>query len=203
MCGRYKQTTALAILKDIFGIKNAPDIFQPVQIVTPGRHAPVVTADRNLEMMSWGLVPSWAKDKTIARHTFNARQETLAEKPAFREAFRQRRCLVPANGFYEWSPDKRPYFIQPPGHPVFAFAGLWDEGQGGKSFTIVTQEAPPALAGIHARFPVILMEKQDFITWTSPKSSGSELAQLLSRQASVTPDWLSDESQPARQMALF
>ena len=121
-----------------------------------------------IHRLRWGLVPSWAKDETIATRLINARGESVAEKPSFRAAFRRRRCLVPANGFYEWQPlgdrqggGKQPFYIHPVGDEFFALAGLWErwtrpgDGEAIDTFTIVTTEANAAMRPLHDRMPVI------------------------------------------------
>lgn len=126
--------------------------------------------------LRWGLVPSWAKDPTVATRLINARSETLAEKPAFRSAYKRRRCIIPASGFYEWKTegkDKQPYYIHPagPGSEPFGLAGLWErwaspEGEPLDTFTIITTEANSAMAEIHERMPAILAP-EDFGLWLS------------------------------------
>jgi putative SOS response-associated peptidase YedK len=157
--------------------------------IAPGTSAPVVP---NLErpvvaLHCWGLIPSWAKDRAIGNRMINARAETLAEKPGFREAFRKRRCLVLADGFYEWKRQDRqkiPLFVRPRSRRPFCFAGLWDRwnapgGEWLKTFTIITTEPNELLAPIHDRMPVILAPEA-FTRWLSPepKDPGS-LADLL------------------------
>ena len=128
--------------------------------------------------MRWGLIPYWAKDASFGANTINAVAETAAEKPAFREAMRRRRCLIPADGFYEWKQtgprQKQPYSIGMADDGLFAFAGLWDQwrdaGGGGRvieSCTILTTEANPLLREIHPRMPVIL-KPEDYDRWLDP-----------------------------------
>lgn len=127
--------------------------------------APVVDA------CAWGLIPHWARDASIARHTFNARVETLAEKPAFRDAFRHRRCLVPASHWVEWTGPKghrTPIAIQP-AEGIGAFAGLWEswqpaDGEPRRTFTVVTCPPVPAIADVHDRMP-LLLAPQDWLRW--------------------------------------
>jgi putative SOS response-associated peptidase YedK len=126
----------------------------------------VVTNERarSLRTMRWGLIPSWAKDPAVGNRMINARAETLAEKPSFRDALRRRRCLVLADGFYEWRKEgarKTPLWIHPAGGGVLAFAGLWEiwtspDGEVVESCTIVTTKAGPPIASFHERMPVIL-----------------------------------------------
>jgi putative SOS response-associated peptidase YedK len=129
---------------------------------------------RESALLRWGLVPHWAKDATVAAHTINARAETVAEKPTFRDSFRSRRCLVPADGFYEWqkrSSGKQPYYFRMNDGNVFAFAGLWDRwelaGESLESCTILTTEPNELTRPIHNRMPVIL-QPTDYDTWLDP-----------------------------------
>ena len=142
---------------------------------------------RRLDQLRWGLVPSWSKDMSGAARMINARAETVAEKPAFRAAFRQRRCLVPADGFYEWKAEaggKRPWRVVRRDRAPFAFAGLWElwegtgEGSALETFSIVTTEANATVRGIHHRMPVMLFEEAQFTTWLSaePKRAAAVLA---------------------------
>ena len=136
--------------------------------IAPTQEAPVVRLDREgnreLAMLRWGLVPYWAKDLKVGTTMINARREGIEAKPAFREALKSRRCVVPATGFFEWHGGpgrKQPYAITVPGMPVFAFAGLWERwkpasGDPVETFTVVTTDANAAVACIHDRMPVIL-----------------------------------------------
>jgi putative SOS response-associated peptidase YedK len=146
--------------------------------IAPTQDAPVIRvgADgaREVALLRWGLVPYWAKDLAAGNKMINARSEGVEAKPAFRAAIRERRCLVPATGFYEWKGppgQKQPYAITLPDRPMFAFAGLWERwkpaaGDAVETFTIVTTEANPAVAEIHDRMPVILaLEAED--AWLS------------------------------------
>jgi putative SOS response-associated peptidase YedK len=143
---------------------------------------------RQLRWMQWGLIPSWAKDPKIGSKLINARAETVAEKPSFRSAFRQRRCLIPADGFYEWqqvegSRQKQPYFIRLQDERPFAFAGLYDrwaspDGEVLETCTILTTTANELIAPIHDRMPVILYP-QDYDFWLDTSSFESERLQAL------------------------
>ena len=139
--------------------------------------APVVRerdGARHLDMLRWGLLPKWSKDASGAAKMINARSETIAEKPAYRDAFRARRCLVPADGFYEWQvrgKTKQPYRISLADGGIFAFAGLWeswaDPNDGGamvETYTVATVVAAASIAHIHHRMPVIL-EAEDYQAW--------------------------------------
>lgn len=197
MCGRYTITTAPEALKRLFEFLNLPNL-APRYNVAPTQAAPIVRCDaagaRELVMLRWGLVPAWAKDLSIASRLINARGDTVAEKPAYREAFRQRRCLVPADGFYEWREEngiRQPFRIGMKGGAPFAFAGLWErwtakEATGQlaaeeavETFTIVTTDANAKLRPIHPRMPVILA-REDYALWldTSPGRARDALALL-------------------------
>lgn len=165
MCGRYT-LTATGELQARFDIAGeAPGVAARYN-VAPTQTLPVVTRNspNQLAVMRWGLIPSWAKDASVGNRMINARAETVAEKPSFRNALRARRCLVPASGFYEWKRDgtrKVPHYIHLTDEPLFAFAGLWEqwrspEGETIRSYTIITTEPNALMASIHNRMPVIL-----------------------------------------------
>jgi putative SOS response-associated peptidase YedK len=143
--------------------------------VAPTQEVPAVVASnggRRLEVLRWGLIPSWADDPEIGSRMINARSETVAEKPSFRRAFKERRCLIPANGFYEWRKEnggKQPYYFRMKDGRPFAFAGLWeswDRHGGGEiqSCTILTTDANDLVSEIHHRMPVILPQ-EDYELW--------------------------------------
>ncbi|MGH6952942.1 MAG: SOS response-associated peptidase [Alphaproteobacteria bacterium] len=173
MCGRYSITMPVEAMRRLFRITGELPALLPRFNVAPGQAVPIVrpaegeAADgRSLVMMRWGLIPSWAKEPQIGYRMINARAETMAEKPAFRAAFRARRCLVVADGFYEWKSagrTKQPYRIELADRSPFAFAGLWERWQAPEdapieSCTILTTEANELLRPIHDRMPVILDE---------------------------------------------
>lgn len=181
MCGRYSITTAPDAMRRLFDVDTALNL-EPRWNMSPTQAAPVIKlmdhgpakGRRVLAMMRWGLVPSWAKDIDIGAKMINARSETVTEKPAFRGAYRYRRCVVPADGFYEWRTEagvKQPYRVVRRDRAPFAFAGLWElwegtgEGSALETFTILTTEANAAIAHIHHRMPVMLFEKDAFATW--------------------------------------
>ena len=166
MCGRYALTSPPAVIAERFGLAWAPDV-PPHYNIAPGQTIPVVREmeqGRELTFLKWGLIPSWAKDATIGMKLINARGETLADKPAFRSAYRQRRCLVPADVFYEWKTvagRKRPYCIRLRDEGPFGMAGLWEHwkdpnGQTVESCTIVTVDANALIAELHDRMPLIV-----------------------------------------------
>lgn len=181
MCGRYSITTAPEAIRRLFDVDTALNL-EPRWNMAPTQAAPVVKlmehgpakGRRVLAMMRWGLVPSWAKDIDIGAKMINARSETVAEKPAFRGAYKYRRCVVPADGFYEWRTEagvKQPYRVARRDRAPFAFAGLWElwegtgEGSALETLTILTTEANEAIADIHHRMPVMLFEKDAFAAW--------------------------------------
>lgn len=181
MCGRYKQNSDLARLREDYGLQATGDI--DVQgVMTPGMQAPVIHADAGgqpvLSLMTWGFVPHWTRENTGAR-LINARAETAAEKPTFRDAFRQRRCLVPANGFYEWdiqSKPKRAYHFMLPQEQNFCFAGLWDrwqqpDGTQLHSFAILTLPAAAPIDRIHDRMPLVLADDGARRAWLQGKEA--------------------------------
>jgi len=164
MCGRYLLTAPVDALAGLFGFENRPNLAPRWNIAPTQEAAAVRPVDggRRLDMLRWGLLPHWAKEAGKGPPLINARGETVAEKPAFRDAFRRRRVLAPASGFYEWAgkgADKRAYFARPPGPIAFAaIASLW-RGQDGReieSFAIVTAEATGPIAEIHHRAPVVV-----------------------------------------------
>jgi putative SOS response-associated peptidase YedK len=180
MCGRYTLTTPAPKLAEHFHLHTVPDL-APRYNIAPTQSVAVVRAaaleGRTLTMARWGLVPSWAADPSIGNRLLNARAETVADKPAFRAALRQRRCLIPADGFYEWQPlpgrKKLPYHIRLRRGGPFAFAGLWErwpapDGRPLESCTILTTEANELVRPIHDRMPVILQEEA-YAAWLNPE----------------------------------
>ena len=180
MCGRYLLIAPVGALRRLFGVTGCPNLAARYNIA-PTQEAAVVRigADgRELAKLRWGLVPYWTKDTAIGANLINARVESLAEKPSFRAAFQKRRCLVPADRFYEWQAPvsgkgaKQPYLIARRDRETFAFAGLWEHWQGAgkdgmlaiESFTIVTTDANATLKPIHRRMPVIL-DRGDYEAW--------------------------------------
>ncbi len=163
MCGRYAVFAPPHKLKDLFGTGNLVD-FTPRYNAAPLQTVPAIIRDR-MGLARWGLLPPWAApdDRTLAAKMINARSETAMVKPAFREAWMRRRCLIPASGFYEWKEEaggKQPYYIRHPAHDVLAFAGLWAKTGDIVTFTILTKDADNPVAGLHHRTPVILYPGQ-------------------------------------------
>jgi putative SOS response-associated peptidase YedK len=166
VCGRYSLSTPRDVLIDLFDLEEATPVGARYNIA-PTQEAAVVrlrAGGRRLDALRWGLVPSWAEDASIGARLINARAETVAAKPSFADSFRMRRCLVPADGFFEWKPGpgsfRQAYWIRRADRAPFAMAGLWDRWGSGpaglESFTILTTEADGWLAELHDRMPVLL-----------------------------------------------
>ncbi len=189
MCGRYTLKTPVERLAEEFGFDDSSVELPPNYNVAPTQEVAVVLAEnghRRLELLRWGLIPSWADDPGIGSRMINARSETAPEKPSFRRAFRERRCLIPADGFYEWkrvNGGKQPFYIHMKEERPFAFAGLWeswkeDGGPEVRSCAILTTR-PNALAReIHDRMPVIL-PAGSYAAWLDPEAEKEELVALL------------------------
>ncbi len=177
VCGRYTLTTPLETLTEEFQITGPLPEVPPRYNVAPTQEVAAVLAHdggRKLEMLRWGLIPSWADDPGIGSRMINARSETVAEKPSFRGAFKKRRCLVLADGFYEWQKTgngKQPYYIHMKDGRPFGFAGLWEgwgrNGEEVRSCTILTTDANDLVGEIHHRMPVIL-PSEDYELWLDP-----------------------------------
>lgn len=168
MCGRYTLSTNAQVLADLFRLEEAPAL-PPRFNIAPTQEVAIVRAEAEpgpwrLSLAHWGLIPSWAKDRGIGARMINARADTAAEKPAFRAAFKARRCLIPADGFFEWQATggrKQPQYIRLRDSGPFAFAGLWErwepaEEDAVESCTILTTDPNEVLRPIHNRMPVIL-----------------------------------------------
>jgi putative SOS response-associated peptidase YedK len=189
MCGRYTLATPAQVVAEHFGLAEVPELaprfnIAPTQsVATVRRSADAETPV--LEFRRWGLIPSWAKDPGIGSRMINARVETAAEKPAFRAAFRRRRCLLPADGFYEWKPHpkrRRPHHVQLAEGELFGLAGLFEawkspEGETVGSCTVLTTAANAALSALHDRMPIIV-EPAHYQRWLDPelKDPGSILS---------------------------
>jgi len=185
MCGRFTLTVDPAELQETFAGYTFPEKFAPRFNIAPTQPVLAIPNDdqNTADFFVWGLIPMWAKDPSIGNRMINARGETLEEKPAFRGSLKYKRCLILADGFYEWkgAPGKKvktPFFIHMKDRKPFAFAGLWDswnspDGSLVKSCTIITTE-PNELTGIiHNRMPVIL-HPRDYAKWLDPSSQTSE-----------------------------
>ena len=166
MCGGFTLRTPKERIKKEFGLHEEPPVearynIAPTQSILAVRE---IADERESVLLKWGLIPSWAKDDSMSARLINARSETAAEKPAFREAFKRSRCIIPADGFYEWKREgkgKQPFFFSLRDERLFGFAGLWDrwkneDGKVIESCTILTTEANEALRPVHDRMPVIL-----------------------------------------------
>lgn len=180
MCGRYRLSRGKEALANHFGVDPDDIDWEPRYNIAPTQQVLVIRPDRkqpirHASTMRWGLIPHWATDPAIGVQTINARSETIATKPAFRESIQKRRCLVPADGFYEWKRStrvKQPFCFEVRSGELFAFAGLWDrwrssEGNLVESCTIVTTTPNRLLADIHSRMPVIL-SPADYDLWLDP-----------------------------------
>lgn len=179
MCGRYTLTVSAKVLAEVFGVAEDPT-HAPRYNIAPTQQVPLVRggagAARELGRARWGLVPSWAEDPSIGNRLINARSESAAGKPAFRAAVRQRRALMPADGFYEWvrtGGRKQPHLIRYADRRVFAFAALWERwrGPGGGdlvSCTILTTSPNDLVAPLHDRMPVIL-DPPSWDEWLAPE----------------------------------
>lgn len=193
MCGRYATTLTAAALNTEFEIDLAHSLteVEPDYNMAPTKLAPIVVqrtpgdADPYRELMRarWGLIPSWAKDPSIGSRMINARVETVAQKPAFQKAFRKRRALIPADGYYEWyagqGKSKQPFFITPKDRSVLSMAGLyefWKDPETDEwvvSYTILTTRAEDALGYLHDRMPFIV-EKDSYTQWLDPAPQPTE-----------------------------
>jgi putative SOS response-associated peptidase YedK len=204
MCGRYATGRDPADLVEEFGVdrfvldeRHAPDFQLPANYnVAPtdevyavverlDKTNPKAPPQRQLRVVRWGLVPSWAKDRKVASKFINARAETLAEKPAFRKAFAGRRCLLPADGYYEWQgagKGKVPYYFRLADGRAFGLAGLWDRWDRGdaplETCTVITTVAGTRTSSYHHRMPVVLTEEAA-TAWLNPSASPAELASLM------------------------
>ena len=190
MCGRYTHLYTWGEIHDCLNFLNEPVVLRPSYNVAPTQSAPVVRVDasgRRLDLLKWGLVPSGAKDAKIGYSLINARADTLASKPSIRQAFKTRRCIVPASGFFEWKKvgtgKKHPFYIRSKSDEPFFFAGLWEKSkpQGDEvieSFTIVTTTPNELVAQLHDRMPVIL-DRAGIDTWLDPKASTKNLMAIL------------------------
>jgi putative SOS response-associated peptidase YedK len=183
MCGRFAFYSPHEAVVRLFGLPDDTPELEPQYNIAPTTYVPVVrespdvAATRRLAMMYWGLVPYWARDKAVGARMINARAESLKEKPAFKDAFRRRRALVPADGYYEWMKvgprDKQPYFIQPASGAPFALAALWESwrdpvtNEALESCALITTDAGPTVMHVHDRMPVII-RPDAFAEWLDP-----------------------------------
>ena len=177
MCGRFTLHTLPDVLQDHFGVDQLPSELAPSYNIAPSQDIAAVRMlgeRRRLDMLRWGLVPAWAKDVKIGYRMINARAETVADKPAWRTAFRLRRCLIPADGFYEWrrtADGKQPYHIRMKDGGVFGLAGIWERREAAdgvlESCSIIVTEANDTIRPVHDRMPVIIAPG-DYGAWLDP-----------------------------------
>ncbi|MGB5347224.1 MAG: SOS response-associated peptidase [Woeseia sp.] len=192
MCGRFAFYSPSEATAALFGVENAPPV-EPRYNIAPTQYIAAIrdadSGSRELKMLRWGLVPFWAKDPSIGNRMINARAETVAEKPSFRSAFKKRRCLILADGFYEWHTEagvKTPYFISAADSEPFAFAGLWEDwkdkqtGESLQTATIITTPANSFMESLHHRMPVIL-QRDTAAVWLDGKQD------LLQDVPAITP----------------
>jgi len=178
MCGRFTLAVELSTVMKVFQahFKNESFVYSKRYNIAPSQNIPVITGmgdQREISLIRWGLIPHWAKDASIGSKLINARAETIDQKPAFKYSFLQRRCLIPADGFYEWIKQdgrKTPMRITLPHKEVFAFAGIWaqwrsPDGRDVYSCSIITTRANDFMWDIHNRMPVVLAEENDYQTW--------------------------------------
>ncbi|MGB5959857.1 MAG: SOS response-associated peptidase [Coleofasciculaceae cyanobacterium] len=190
MCGRYSQQKSAEIIAEMFQVDNVPPL-KPRYNIAPTQSVATIlqTAEnRQFKLLHWGLIPNWAKDTKISSKLINARAETVAEKPSFRSAFRRQRCLILADGFYEWQQQedkqKQPFYFQMSDQSPFAFAGLWEHwkaqetGETIESCTIITTEPNELMKSVHNRMPVIL-EPKNYDLWLDREVKKLELLQPL------------------------
>ena len=189
MCGRYVIQANKQLLQKRYQLREKPEI-EPHYNIPPG--TPVLAIRQATDgafasLLHWGLIPRWANDPSIGSKLSNARAETLEEKPAFCDAYRKRRCIIPASGFYEWKRrgnNRQPYFFEPTKEPLFSFAGLWEawKAHGSdrviESCTVITTAANATMAPIHHRMPVVL-DKPSETLWLSEDSPMNAINGLL------------------------
>ena len=193
MCGRFTLHSQLNLLLQQFALDAGPP-WAPRYNIAPTQSSLVIRetvgVHRELVPMRWGLVPSWAKEPSIGQRMINARAETVAEKPSFRVAFQRRRCIVPADGYYEWArtdSGKQAYYIRSRDDEHLAMAGLWeswhvDQADAMETFTVITTEANDATTGIHDRMPVLL-SRENYDLWLDPAFHAIQPLQELLRPA--------------------
>ncbi len=192
MCGRFTQKADQKTIKKEFKVDSLQEtILKPRYNIAPTQEIVAVlesNGERMIDALRWGLIPSWAKDESIGNKMINARAETLAEKPSFRNAFRSHRCIIPASGFYEWQKAakgaKQPFYFHLKDKEVFGFAGLYEQwvdretGEQIETCTIITTEANKVLEPVHDRMPVIL-KPENYEQWLDAKEKDTDKLQEL------------------------
>lgn len=190
MCGRYNLKATPAELKEFFALFREDTFAAPPRSnIKPTTDILVIRREdddaRHIVPMRWGLVPSWARELKSSGPLINARADTIADKPSFRTAFKKRRCLIPASGYYEWSQDKKkqpPFLIRHSDNRLMAFAGIWEQWTKGPapllSCALITTEANAHVSTVHDRMPVLLAPEHWEI-WLDPELEGSQLQELL------------------------
>jgi putative SOS response-associated peptidase YedK len=198
MCGRFTLKTSRARIQEMLHLQSM-GLWDPRYNIAPSQQVLAVrivpdSGEREGTLLKWGLIPSWAKEPGIGNSLANARADTVAEKPAFRSAFKKRRCLVVADGFYEWGKGdggKIPYYFQLKDSDPFAFAGLWERWDKGEepieSCTLITTEANGVVGQVHDRMPVILMP-ENYDHWLDQGEQGSGEVKALLRP--LPDDWM-------------
>lgn len=198
MCGRFVQFSSLRTLESYFPIDSVAENIHPNYNIAPTQEvlALVCRHERRLDKFRWGLVPSWSKDLKAAARLINARSETATQKPSFRAAFKRRRCLIMADGFYEWHGEKgrkQPFFITLPTKRPFGFAGLWETWKSKdaadsetiyRSCTILTTAASESIRQIHHRMPIIL-QPEAYEAWLDPEVQDVEQLKMMIQQHQV------------------
>ena len=194
MCGRFALATEKHLLEMLYDFEKRPDLnllLLPRYNIAPGQKAAVLrlnphNSSRELVMLKWGLVPFWAKEPGAFKPLINARAETVAFKPAFREALKKRRALVPASGFYEWKEEqgaKQPYYITRRDKKLFSVAALWESRRQGEeeslqTFALITTAACSPISALHERMPVIISE-ENYTLWLDGRADSKVLQNLL------------------------
>jgi putative SOS response-associated peptidase YedK len=192
MCGRYRLSRRKQLIEEYFDTSPWDDDWSPRYNIAPTQPIPVIRQHakepvRQIATMRWGLIPNWAKDVSVATGTINVRSESAATKPAFRDPLKFRRCLIPADGFYEWKKSgssKQPYCFEVKDGELFAFAGLWDgwkdpSGNWMKTCSILTTTPNAATSAVHDRMPVIL-DPGSYDLWLDPGMNDvGEVSELL------------------------
>jgi putative SOS response-associated peptidase YedK len=193
MCGRYKLSRRKQIIEEHFDTDSGDEDWSPRYNIAPTQPVPVIRQHpkepvRELSLMRWGFIPSWAKDSSVAAQMINARAETASTKPAFRDSLKSRRCLIPADGFYEWArtgKTKQPYCFEVGEGELFAFAGLWDRWKDGtgrvlETCSILTTTPNAVTSAVHDRMPVIL-DPDSYDLWLDPGMTKVEAVSDLLR----------------------